>query len=189
MDVSFTKVAGRRYIVKVTRDVGPELAARNGPGYDSYLPHDIVHFVVETEAGIRGGVFGQLAAGDSGIFWPVDQSRRSSRRKRVSTSEEDADMARSEWLAGVCPRVWAKRARLPKDLPEGVDPAVIERICTRLGGIAARWHALPVCGAITLTWPYGEGRRKPVNTPRRRPATNRAVGASTRGRVGTRRRR
>lgn len=184
MDVTFTKAAGRRYIIKVVRSVGAELAARNGPGYDPYLPHDLVHFVVEAEAGIRGGVFGRLATGDSGLFWPVDQRelRRRTRHKRVPTPAERADMARSEWLAGISPRVWAQRARIPADLPDGVDRAVIERICTRLGEVAERWHALPADGSMTLTWPYDEGPRKPPNTPRRRPATSRAITASVRGR-------
>lgn len=122
-----------------------------------------MHFVVEAEAGIRGGVLGRLATGDSGFFWPVDQRelRRRTRHKRVPTPEERADMARSEWLAGICPHVWAKRTRSPADLPPGVDPSLIERICVRLGEVAEHWHALPLGGGMTLTWPHGEGRRKP----------------------------
>jgi hypothetical protein len=165
MDVTFTKAAGRRYTIKVVRSVGVELAERGGPGYDPYLPHDVVHFVAEAEAGIRGGVFGRLAAGDNGIFWPADQRelRRQKRRQKTPTPEERADMARSERLAGICPRVWAGHTDPadPADLPDDADRALIERICTRLGEVAERWHALPVGGEMTLTWPYGEGRRKP----------------------------
>jgi hypothetical protein len=50
VDVTFTKVAGCRYLMTIVRERGPQLASRHGPGYDDYLPHDAVHFIVEAEA-------------------------------------------------------------------------------------------------------------------------------------------
>ncbi|HEX6468850.1 MAG TPA: hypothetical protein VF069_07105 [Streptosporangiaceae bacterium] len=177
MDVTFTKASGRRYIIGIDRQVGPRLAARPGPGYHPYLPHDVVHFVVETEAGIRGGVFGRAAAGDCGIFWPADpaERRRALRRKRRPSPEEDADMARSERLAAICLPLWEMRAgrrhRPPEWLtgypPGEVETPLLERICARLDEIARHWHALRIGGSLTLTWPYPEGRRRPP-APRRR---------------------
>jgi hypothetical protein len=87
MDVTFTKEPGRRYLMTVVRDRGPELAPRHGPGYDHYLPHDAVHFLVEVEARLAGGAFGRIAAGQSNMFWPADnrllghQKRKEARRK------------------------------------------------------------------------------------------------------------
>ena len=40
--------------MSVVREHGPELAARNGPGYDGYLPHDAVHFLVEADGRLIG---------------------------------------------------------------------------------------------------------------------------------------
>jgi len=74
MDVTFTKVAGRRYLMTVVRERGPQLAQRHGPGYDDYLPHDAVHFLAEVEARLSGGVFGRIAAGQSNIFWAAGPS-------------------------------------------------------------------------------------------------------------------
>jgi hypothetical protein len=60
MEVTFAKATtGRRYVMTVVRERGPQLAPRPGPGYDDYLPHDAVHFLVEAEAGLSGGVFRQ----------------------------------------------------------------------------------------------------------------------------------
>jgi hypothetical protein len=56
MDVTFTKAPGRRYFMTVVRERGVPLAPRQGPGYHDYLPHDAVHFLVESEAGLSGGV-------------------------------------------------------------------------------------------------------------------------------------
>jgi hypothetical protein len=173
MDVTFTKVAGRRYLMTVVRERGPQLAPRHGPGYDDYLPHDAVHFLVEAEARLAGGVFGQIAAGQSNIFWAADPKRlrRQARReaKRIPSAAERADMRRSEDLAGCCQPLWELRAghrcALPlwwssvrPDMLEVLESPLCENILTRLDEFAARWHALPVGRSITLAWPFdGQG--------------------------------
>jgi hypothetical protein len=174
VDVTFTKVAGRRYLMTVVRERGPRLAPRHGPGYDDYLPHDAVHFLVEVEARLAGGVFGQIAAGQSNIFSVADPEglRRQARReaKRIPSAAERADMGRSEDLAGTCQPLWELRAGHRRELPlwwssvtpemlELLESPLCERILARLDEFAARWHALPVGRSITLSWPLdGRGR-------------------------------
>ncbi|WP_405875494.1 MULTISPECIES: hypothetical protein [unclassified Streptomyces] len=170
MDVTFTKMPGRRYRMTVVRDRGPELAPRQGPGYDDWLPHDAVHFLVEAEAGLSGGVFGRIAAGRSNIFSAADPAvrKRQARReaKRPPSKAEHADMARSETLASACDPLWRLRAGLRPDLPDWFssmdpdigEPQLIDRILTRLNEFATHWHALPAGGSITLQWPES-GRR------------------------------
>lgn len=165
MDVTFTKLPGRRYQIAVVREHGPQLASRQGPGYDDFLPHDAVHFLVEVEAGLSGGVYGRIAAGQSNIFWPADPAvrRRQARReaRRTPTKAEQADMLRSERLASICQPLWAFRtgqrsalplwySRVQKDIADG---DLVDRIVARLDEFAERWHALPVADGITLTWP------------------------------------
>ena len=82
MQVTFTKLPGRRYEMTVARERGPALAPRNGPGYHDWLPHDAVHFLVEAEAGLSGAVFGRIAAGHSNLFSPVDPSERRHQARR-----------------------------------------------------------------------------------------------------------
>jgi hypothetical protein len=169
MEVTFTKAAGRRYVMTVVRERGPRLAPRYGPGYDDHVPHDAVHFLVEAEARLPDGVFGQIAAGRNNIFWPADPrvQRRQARReaKRTSTAAERADTARSEELASVCRPLWELRAGHRRTLPlwfSGVTPGLsdsplINRILDRLEEFAARWQVLPAGGSITLWWPL-DGR-------------------------------
>ncbi|MBY8338426.1 hypothetical protein LXH13_04410 [Streptomyces spinosirectus] len=171
MHVTFTKVPGRRYRISVVREHGPELAPRHGPGYDDWLPHDAVHFLVEAEAGLSGGVFGRLAAGRSTILWPADPAvrRRQARReaKHRPSGAERADMARSETLACLCDPLWRLRAGLSPELPEWFasrapdlgEPQLVERILLRLDAFAARWHALPEGGELTMSWPPHNTRR------------------------------
>ncbi|UGQ13254.1 hypothetical protein LO772_06450 [Yinghuangia sp. ASG 101] len=162
MRVVFTKGTGTSYAVAVHRETGAALAPRNGPGGHQYLPHDLVHFLVETEARIKSGVYGRLAAGDNGLFWPADPVERAkaARRRRAkdakSSPEVRADMVRSEELVGLAVPLWELRRGHVRELPAYVTakgvPAVVERIVARCDDHADRWHALPVGGSLTLTW-------------------------------------
>ena len=167
MDVTFTKLPGRRYQMTVVRARGPELAPRQGPGYDDYLPHDAVHFLVEAEARLSGGAFGRVAAGWNNIFWPADPVARQRQKRREAkkrpSQAEHADMARSEALASVCAPLWAFRAghrserpawfsRLePGDLESpagGAHPGTPGRVCRALARATGRrrsrsWPLLP----------------------------------------------
>ncbi|CDR18009.1 hypothetical protein GCM10022420_095600 [Streptomyces iranensis] len=144
------------------RETGAVLAPRNGPGGHGYLPHDLVHFLVEAEAGIKLGVYGRLAAGDNGMFWPAGRverakaaRRRKSKRSRPSLQAK-ADMAMSEELAGIAVPVWEVRHGHARELPAyvtaGEIPPVVGRIVSRFDDYAHHWHTLPVGGSLTLTW-------------------------------------
>jgi hypothetical protein len=170
MDVTFTKADGRRYMMTVVRERGPQLAPRYGPGYHDYLPHDAVHFLVEAEANLSGGAFGRIAAGRNNIFWPADPKVRRHQTRREAKSKpsaiERAEMGRSEELASICQPLWELRAGHRRQLPEwfthvtpgAMEVALAERILARLDEFAACWHALPVGGKITLSWPL-DGQR------------------------------
>jgi hypothetical protein len=162
MRVVFTKGAGKSYAIAVHRETGAALAPRNGPGGHPYLPHDLVHFLVEAETGIKLGVYGRLAVGDNGLFWPADPTERAkAARRRKSKGVESsprakADMIRSEELAGIAVHVWETRHGHVRELPVHVTtrevPPVVDRIVSRFDDYADRWHALPVGGSLTLTW-------------------------------------
>ncbi|TWH01652.1 hypothetical protein L615_001700000570 [Nocardioides sp. J9] len=173
MDVTFTKLRGR-YEVRVDRTVGPALAPRNGPGWHDAVPHDVAHLISESEAGLRGAVFGRLAAadGDDGMFWPADPAarRKSLRNRRAPTPEESADMELSERLASLTVAFWevARGRRTPDPAwpgsieDSGVDRDLLDRIFARYDEFAARWEALPAGGSVTIPWPFpeGSGRRR-----------------------------
>lgn len=162
MRVVFTKGPGTSYDIAVHRETGAALAPRNGPGGHPYLPHDLVHFLVEAEAGIGLGVYGRLAAGDNGLFWPADPAERAKAARRrksrpvKSSPRAQADMALSEHLAGIAVPVWEVRRgharQLPAYVTAGGVPPVVDRIVSRFDEYADRWHTLPVGGSLTLVW-------------------------------------
>jgi hypothetical protein len=177
----------------VTREHGPRLAPRDGPGYHDFLPHDAVHFLVEAEAGLTGGVFGRIAGG-LGSFFPVADPallRKQARREkaRTLTPAQHADMARSEALAGTCQVLWEMRAGQREDPPEWfsrADPEMLEseltrRILARFDEFAAWWHALPAGGSVTLPWPLRVPPRSGAQRPRDRTGPHRGGRRSPRG--------
>ncbi|MEE2060503.1 hypothetical protein [Rhodococcus artemisiae] len=162
MRVVFTKGPGTSYEIAVHRETGVALAPRNGPGGHPYLPHDLLHLLVEVEANIPLGVFGQLAAGDNGLFWPADPTERTKaarRRKTKGTKVSDqakADMARSEELVGMSLPVWEYRRGHARELPPSMSadaiPPLVGRIVERFDDYADRWHAQRVGESLTVTW-------------------------------------
>jgi len=170
MLVHFRTTAARRYAVLVERERAAALVAHPAPGYDEYLPHDLLHFVAEAEWGLNGAVFGQLAAGrDPGIFLPVERElvRQWVRRRKLRPKAHPKGR-RSELLAFALQSAWnARRHRRP--LPDGWDDLLAEarvdaerlaRVVGSLDEVAERWHNLRIGEELTLEWPRAE--RRPV---------------------------
>jgi hypothetical protein len=185
--VHFRKTGARRYGVLVEREGAPTLQMHPAPGFDEYLPHDLLHFVAEAEWGTDGGVFGQLAAGgDAGTFWPVEQELLAQwgRRRRMRSRGRKRGR-RSELIAGVLETAWKQRhssAQLPPDWDERlvaarVGPDELERVLLSLDELARRWHRLHVGQSLALEWPR-PGRRARKEPARRRDPQGRRMPAN-----------
>jgi len=121
MEVEFRRTGSRRYAVTVRRAGFPVLEMNPAPGYDDWIPHDLVHFAVEQELRLRGGLFGQLAAGGTvGTFHLAptdDRTRREEARQRKAVARRGAklmragrdDSAASERAASQCYQAWRSR--------------------------------------------------------------------------------
>ena len=176
MLVEFRKTGARRYGVFVERIGAPAMMMHPAPGFDEFLPHDLLHFVAEAEWGLDGAVFGQLAAGgDAGTFWPIEQTLvRKSIRRRKRRGKSFGRGGRSELLAGVLESAWNARharAALPEDWDERcaaarVEPDRLQAIVVTLDDLAERWHRLRVGDSLTLEWPRRRTRR--TRQPQRR---------------------
>jgi hypothetical protein len=153
--VTFTRQDGRRYGVTIERERGPRLVPGGGPGFDERMPHDVAHFIVEEQLGIRLGVFGQFAEGGGGLFKPAPADCSEAYRKRVRriASEGRADMRRSEAAVQLCVAAWQ---RVPTNVdPAIVTPAELEKVVRRIGEVSARWRALPPGGSLSFEWVSG----------------------------------
>jgi hypothetical protein len=154
MNVTFTRTAERRYRVSVE---GPGVVSswmEPAPGYDSLLPHDMAHFVVENELGITGGIFGQIAAGGHArTFHPTDERirRKIARRgKRLSTTNRDDAMLSEKFVYIAC-QAW-KKPTAPLTPVDGVSAEDIRRVCREFDAVSAAWSKLNIGESMTLVW-------------------------------------
>ena len=80
MKVEFHKTGERRYAVMILRDGFPDLTMNPAPGFDALMPHDMLHFLVEQELGLRHGIFGQIALGGTAGTFHHASSEMSNKR-------------------------------------------------------------------------------------------------------------
>lgn len=118
MQVEFQKTGERRYAVIIKREDLPDLKMNPAPGFDPLMPHDLLHFLVEEELGLRRGIFGQVAhGGTAGTFHthPSENSnnradsrlrRKTARRGKKLLKENSDDCAQSERATYICLYDW-----------------------------------------------------------------------------------
>lgn len=168
MIVEFKRTGERRYSVTVFREGHPTIIMDPAPGYDPVIPHDLAHFIVESEIGLRGGVFGQLAAGgNAGTFrhlLPPGQNRRDAARLRRKDARRGAGQLQqnreesvfSEQAVHFCLEMWASPQNSIKG-PTIVDSKTLERVCVRLDETSRQWRSLAIGGSISINWFDGSG--------------------------------
>lgn len=156
MQVIFTRLDNRRYAVGLRRDgprdIGVDVPSWPGPG-SAQVPHDLVHFIVEEQLGLRLGIFGQAAAGGGvkafgvGAFDRSGVTRQRSERLRLAGRK---DMQRSEQIVGC---VGPDGTLSPR--ADGLigDPRIAEALRLRLSQALAAWFRVGVGRSLTLTWP------------------------------------
>ncbi|MFI0411998.1 hypothetical protein [Actinomadura sp. 3N508] len=175
MEVAFERTGQRRYATVITLPGRQPRRMDPAPGYDENIPHDLVHYLAESELGLSSGVFGRAAAGGGGGFvetaeTPGDSRRRARAQRRMNKREaslgkaDRGDMARSEYVAGLCDIAWRRRSGAttpawaePVTIPPE-DAPTVDRILNRLDEAAALWRDLPVGGSLTFTWPDATAR-------------------------------
>jgi hypothetical protein len=154
MQVTFTRIDQRRYAISFKRDgprdIGGDLPHWPGPGPADF-PHDLVHFLVEEQLGLRLGIFGQVAAGGGlGAFAMVDRSGPTRHRSERLRRAGRPDMRRSEQVVS--------HVRVDGALHPDADALVgdfftARALRARLAEVHAQWTQVPIRGSLTLTWP------------------------------------
>jgi hypothetical protein len=168
MEITFTRTGERRYRVVARREAAPDLVMEPAPGFDSHLPHDLVHFLVEGHWKLREGIYGDLAAGgDAGTFRPLEVARdRRWAKKHAGLATSGRDMDRSEVLAAATFAAWSQHAgRVPRGSEyartaasnAGATAEELAAILPACDEAAQRWHSLGVGDSMTYQWPDGDG--------------------------------
>jgi len=165
---TFVRTAGQPDRVYVVRPDGTEVAWPF-PTYGDALPHDLVHLVVESAAGLRAGFWGKVASGidprvvnaaaDGGPGTLADKYRGFGELDELVRAEFLAaypwradDETRAATLAGV-------RARMgPGPVTEDPAPAMIAAVAATLDRLEARWRTLVPRGSLVVEFDPGRPR-------------------------------
>ena len=159
VEVTFTRTGNHRYRVSVDGTGMTPLYMEPAAGWNARMPHDMAHFIVENELGIKGGVFGQLAAGGTArTFSPVDQDKRRKLRKRgkrlATTNQKDAEL--SERLISIVTQVWQNKADVTSFKEVATDD--LKRVVREFEAASSIWSKLAIGESMTLTWRVAAGR-------------------------------
>ena len=161
MRVSFVKLSDERHALEVVRDDGRR--ERVECETRSYLMHDLLHFAVESEAGLTGGFWGRLATGTTlkemnDRTRPVGpESPELSAIEQLVGALHGATKGRSseELVAGM--RRFAEA--LGQGRPDWLTEPFVGRVKERLRRLAGRWNATPYGGSMDLDWVSIDGSR------------------------------
>jgi hypothetical protein len=177
LNITFTRQSEHTYTTQVAREDGVTL---NVPSHDRTfsMPHDLAHFVVERELGLKRGFWGCIAAGAlfpgmkvlSGRQPPHAASRSQAVIREAGQQGTEAEVLVSGMLSimhdgiennwpaarAVVDRIW-RPARPSRGPLEAED---VQRVCTALREAEQRWQALAVGESMTVSWtPERRGAR------------------------------
>ncbi len=170
MNIAFTRTGERTYMTQAVRDDGVTLQV---PSYDrtALLPHDIGHFVVERELGLRQGFWGCVAQGALFPGMTVVSGRQpphAAARSQAIIREAGQQATHAEVLVGILLGVLhddlegselAAQARVKAAWRPGkperglIDAAEVQRVCAALRDILRRWQSLAVGQSLVVWWP------------------------------------
>jgi hypothetical protein len=166
MQITFRKTSDRTLETTALRDDGVTVQVRRSYR-KSELPHDLCHYVVETELGLERGFWGCIGKGVLFSGMSVVSGRRRSvanPRSRARIRATPQERGASEFLVeafSAAARIRDPALRFAKLVspevkqwfPLHVDKETRRRIVERLLILESRWRELSDGESITLFWP------------------------------------
>jgi len=159
MRIGLTRLTNDRHSLEFIRDDGTnealELETR------SALVHDLVHYAVEIEAGLRGSFYGQIAAGKTYAALTAEPS------SDPEAMQTDAVVARIQGISkndawaradprGIADSIAAGFRALGHAPPAWLTADLIDRVRERLRRVQGQWRATPFHQTLELNFPARE---------------------------------
>jgi hypothetical protein len=163
LKATFVRTAGERDRIFVTRSDGSEVSW-SFPSYGEGLPHDLVHWVVESCCGLRWGFWGRVDAGADPAAITAQANRVGGKDKYAAFGKDQAELLLAEALANAG---WSREGATDDEIREAVvaecrsldvparelSAIETERIRAGLRDLARRWQALLPKGSLSVTFP------------------------------------
>ncbi len=148
MQLTFTRGAGKYDRLDIVTAAGAQPAIECPK--QGIIPHDMVHFAVETEVATLGFLGGIAAGGDSGFRAGADDAQVCAIERLVETVQAEA------WSGAPVPdaefvALYHVTCDARGDTPLALAPATLAAIRARLAELTAQWAAVPIGGTLVLS--------------------------------------
>ena len=156
MLIRLTRLTNERHRLELVRDDGTrearELETR------SALLHDLVHYAVETEAGLTASFFGQLAAGKTYESLTAEPSGDPEAMQTEAVVGRIQGFAKNDAWSEVEPDAFAESIAagfraVGHEPPVWLTGDLIVRVRERFRRVQGRWRATPFHRALELDFP------------------------------------
>src|SRR5215468_6359649 len=117
MKIAFVRTQGMPDRVYVTRTDGTE-TSWSFPTFGSYVPHDLVHLVVETAFGLSQGFWGRVDAGVDVARINAEANRTGGANKYANFGPDRSELYLAEVLAATR---WADGTLTDEELQRSID--------------------------------------------------------------------
>jgi hypothetical protein len=186
MDILFRKSGFSREPSEAIRRDGVHLSIPVFGRLDP-IPHDLAHFVIETELDLCNGFFGSMA--DGAIFGGMHVL---SGRQPPHAGEHSRTVMKANHYAILFSEILVDRTlQALKDEAVGNKPfpmtlpqipssslaeriALIRRLVPKMQEMCRRWQAVPVGETLLVVWPDSSRRHSSTAYQRRRPKESRS---------------
>lgn len=159
MLIRLTRLTNERHRLELVRDDGSrearELETR------SALLHDLVHYAVETEAGLEASFYGLLASGKSYESLTAEPSADPETMQTEAVVGRIQGMAKNDSWADIDPEALAQSLiagfrSLGHEPPAWLSGDLIVRIRERFRRVQGQWRATPFHQTLALEFPARE---------------------------------
>ena len=171
MLIHLTRLTNERHRLEFVRDDGTrethELETR------SSLLHDLVHYAVETEAGLNASFYGRLASGKTYESLMKDQPEGPEAFQTEIVVVRVQGVAKNDTWSSVDPKrfvedIAAGFSVVAHEAPQWLTADLIVRVRERLRSVQGRWRATPFHQTLTLEFPERKASSAATQSARRR---------------------
>ena len=178
MDITFTRTDQGVCKASAVRGDGSTVAVVGSPGRREALPHDLAHYVVESELRLERGFWGCIAAGALlGVMVTSGRQKMSRHHSRLLVKQAKREGTEIEDLVGAFMELARRETHgfqgktlFPDYLLQGrtkrFSSDKVSRTIAALLNAQRRWECLGPDESMTVTWPVGLRAKK--NRPRTR---------------------
>ena len=163
MKIAFVRTEASPDRVYVTRTNGTE-TSWSFPTYGNFIPHDLVHLVVEAAFGLHQGFWGRVDAGVDAERINAEANRKGGANKYAKFGLDQTDLFLAELLAGTR---WADETMTDDDLvnsivaackaqalnpPHNLCGLVVREVRDSIAKLCRQWMKLIPKGALNFSF-------------------------------------